>query len=161
MGRIYGGIQENRDLQEMLWLIGIEMVSFCPAHLLISCLKNKQEIMSRVLWLEKERHPNEEKLDRVLKEKETLGSDAEQKCQPAGLDPKESKCEFKTDFCHLTRLLWPFIDFTREITGSRPLGSVRIKMLWTLHPFAICYLIICARESTEHLLTAVTKTKKL
>lgn len=60
--------------------------------------------MSRVLWLEKERHPNEEKLDRVLKEKETLGSDAEQKCQPAGLDPKESKCEFKTDFCHLTRL---------------------------------------------------------
>lgn len=34
--------------------------------------------MNRVLWLEKERHSNEGKLDIVLKEKGTLGSDAEQ-----------------------------------------------------------------------------------
>lgn len=38
------------------------------------------------------------KLGIVLKERSALSSDAEQKCQPAGLDPKESKSEFEVDF---------------------------------------------------------------
>lgn len=62
-------------------------------------LSEKQgEIMSGVFWLEKEGESKELKLGIVLKERSALSSDAEQKCQPAGLDPKESKSEFEVDF---------------------------------------------------------------
>lgn len=78
--------------------------------------------------LEKERDPNE--VNEYFEFRCTTEISA------AGLDPKESKHGLEADFCHLTCLLWPFIDFYQEITGCKPLGSFSIKTLRTLYPFA-------------------------